>query len=442
MKVGKWTLQLERLVPEKAAHMGKILYGDMERCDLFKHASAMSYVTLFSLVPSLAATFTLVALFKPFLGEDSVLFMKLKSFVLSNLAAGSGETVIQYLENFLANLDLTKIGLTGFVGIIISLVLLLRQIELALNRIWMVKRPRNIFARFVYFWTIVTLGTFVIGLAIGILSGFNLGNILPFLNPGHTASASHGFLSSLSPWIACWVLFTLLYKVVPNCHVPLKFAALGALPASIFLILASRLYGFYAGHLTNYKAVYGAVAALPVFLLWLYIIWCIVLLGAVVAWRSEQGFELSEDMDDESPHLTPIEKYRNHQLQALVPYMALVGVYQRFTEGGGKGITPGEMAIRWNIPLPWIEEAVEILLEKRLIVLAGCLGPEQDLREREMFPAFPADSATVAKFHESLSEPTRQWFNEWKHQWPTDIKSLIQQIWERGGAVELNLCGH
>lgn len=422
-------------VPEpirKIYKIGYILLQDMRRCDLFKHASAMAYVTIFSLIPSLAATFTLIALFSPFLGEDSELFLKIKAFIFDNLAAGSGQLVIGHIESFLANLNLTKIGLTGFVGIVISLILLLRQIEIALNRIWLVKRPRNIFKRFVYFWTFITLGTFILGITVGIFSDFSLNNLVPF--DGKNLELSHGFFKTLTPWISAFVFFVLLYKVVPNCFVSFKHATIGAIPAAILFILASRTYGHYAS-ITNYREVYGAVAAIPIFLFWLYLNWIIILLGSLLAWRAQQSFDLKDDMDTESPVLTPKEKLRNHHLQLLTPFVVLLAIYQKFKEADGKGVTGLEISTRLNIPVPWILEALEALLEMELVVLST--GQEQgDYITNAFFPACPAKALKIVKLRELFAEASTQWFSEWKYEWPVDLKPAVGMVWDKGKGVK------
>jgi len=261
----------------------KIFIDDIERCDLFKHASAMAYATLFSLIPSLAVTFALISVFKPFVGDGSTVFNELKFFILQNLTAGSGQQLIGHIETFMSNLDMKKIGLTGFAGLLVTLVFLLRQIEIALNRIWRVRKPRNMVTRFVYFWTFLTLGSFMTGLVVGIVSGFDLAS----LNPFETNSLKEGknFLLSLIPFFATWGFFTLLYKIVPNCFVKFYYAATGAFVSSLLLNIGSGLYGWFTVNFTSYQAIYGALAAIPLFLMWLYVLWIITLLGSLISWR-------------------------------------------------------------------------------------------------------------------------------------------------------------
>jgi len=412
----------------KVFKIAQILNHDMNRCDLFKHASAMAYVTLFSLIPSLAAVFALIALFQPFMGENSSLLVKVRQFVFDNLATGSGEQLMKYLEGFIANLNLTRIGMSGFAGMIVTLVLLLRQIELALNRIWLVKHPRHVVTRFIYFWTFLTLGTFIIGLSVGVLSGFHLDNLIPF---GNHISVERGLVAKITPFLSIFVFFTLLYKVVPNCFVSLKHAAIGAFPAAVLWVLAGRLYGWYAANFTNYAAIYGALAAVPLFLLWLYIIWLITLFGALLAWRVQQSFDLPEDLDDESPVLTPQERLRNHRLQTLTPYLTLLAIYDNFAQGKGQGLGCHEIATKLNIPMPWVNEALEALLEMKYIVQSQQTpGADTTSNPDRFFPTCPAASISLDQLRQTFTAASRQWLDQWVHEWPVDLKQAVSSLWD------------
>ncbi len=137
----------------------------------------------------------------------------------------------------------------------------------------------------------LTLGTFALGLTVGILSGFNLSRLNPF---GQHVEVNRSFVVSFAPFFATWIFFALLYKVGPNTSVETKPAIAGASFTAIVLGLAGRLYTWYASNIINYEAIYGALAAVPLFLLWLYILWVICLFGSLLAWRLQQGFQSSE----------------------------------------------------------------------------------------------------------------------------------------------------
>lgn len=401
----------------------------------------MAYVTLLSIIPSLAAVFALISLFSPLMGGDNMLMTKAKDFILGNLAAGSGEQAVQYLDNFLRNLDMTKIGLTGVAGLMVSLVLLLRQIELALNKIWLVSKERNLVTRFVYFWTFLTLGTFLLVLVFGFLAGSQIQSIIKM---GEISHVQRGFFSIVTPWVATGIFFFLLYKVVPNCYVTAKQAMFGTIPAILMFNIASSLYTKFAAKFTSYQAVYGALAAVPLFLTWLYILWLIILTGALLSWRSQQGFHVSDD-DEKSTELKPSEKHRNHQLQGVVPYLVTLVSLHQHGLGSGKGITGVAIAELLNLPPHWIREASEFLIERGFIVLAQENDQEKygDIMASRIYPAYPPEALKHEQLLEGLTSDAKQWLHSWKHALPLDLQHTVEDTWfalgEKPGSKKTNL---
>jgi membrane protein len=408
---------------KRIIHIGVTLNHDMQRCDLFKHASAMAYVTLFSLIPSLAATFGLISLFKPFLGKDSELLNTAKNYILRNLATGTGEQLITYLESFLSNLDMTKIGLTGFAGLLFTLIMLLRQVEFALNRIWLVQKPRHVVIRFVYFWTFLTLGTLVVGLCIGVLSGFSIHRLNPFTHVD--LSFGQKIITFLTPWFSTFLFFALLYKTVPNTVVGTRYAMYGAMIASFLLNIATAGYGLLAPAFTNYRAVYGALAALPMFLMWLYILWLITLFGALLAWRFEQSFQVNDDTDNQSIYLSETERCRNHRLQAMMPLIVLMSIHHKYRLADGLGIDSHELSHQLALPLPWIQEALGVLKEKKLIV-SFVEDRSESGQLYKFFPATPGDKAKTSDVVATLQIETHRWIDEWISHFPKDLRALIK----------------
>ena len=272
-------------------------WQEVEEFDLLTKASNLAYVTLLGIIPSLAATLGLVAIMTPVVSLESSLIEEAQLFVLRHLATGSGEQFILYVSRFLSNLDITKIGITGTIGVFVSLGLLLRQVELALNAIWGVSKPRNPLKRFVTFWTIITVGSLVLGLTIGFLTGFDLNNLNPF-----ATSTTKYIGRRIVPLLAIYCFFFFLYAFVPHCRVKLKPAAYGAVFASLLFLGVSQIYKIYSLNFTSYAAIYGALAAVPIFLVWLYVIWVVILTGALLTYEIQtEGFRRSRHEKIELP---------------------------------------------------------------------------------------------------------------------------------------------
>src|SRR5690606_19418926 len=130
-----------------------------------------------------------------------------------NLAAGSGAAVVTKLEEMMAGMNLSSVGLTSFAVMLFTLILLLKQIEESLNRVWLVRKARNMFTRVMYFWTFMTLGMAAVALILS-MSGFSLENIL-----SEASADNSGIIPSLLALFAGFVFFFLLFKFVPNTNV-------------------------------------------------------------------------------------------------------------------------------------------------------------------------------------------------------------------------------
>lgn len=400
-----------------------VLVSDFIRCDLTKQASAMAYVTLLSLVPSLVAIFCILSLFAPMLGKGGTLVTQVREFVLSNLAAESGGQVVAYLDRMLASLDLKKIGWSSFASVLVTLVLLLRQIEEALNRIWMVRKGRNIFTRFMYFWTFLTMGTVVVGIIVGVTSGQKMKQVLNLQQPLTMATGS-GVGEWLTSWGGAFCFFFFLYKLVPNCLVRAKAAAIGAVASATMLNVGGSLYGLFVRDSKNYQTLYGAMAQLPIFLVWLYVCWTVILLGALFAWRLQEGFPVDEKEDTLDEAQTPIESLRNSQVKSLLPTICLAAIYRNFQQATGRGISADELGHALHLPGTWVGEALDVLEGLGYAVMSKNEGDTVDT----YYPAFPPESLSLGRISVDLGRPLRDWLAHWHHDLPLDITRLLDLL--------------
>lgn len=353
----------------------------------------MAYVSLLSLIPSLAAIFAVLSLFSPLLQQDSNIIAELKRFLLEHLAAGSGEQAIGYMEDFISNLDIQKIGITGFAGTLVTLILLLKQIELALNRIFFIRESRNLITRFINFWTFTTLGAFSLALFFGTLSNYD-------------SSGVNQIAEVLSNWankIIMVILFTLLYKVIPNCHVKTKAALLGGLFSTVLLNISGKIFSSYVVLFSNYEVVYGAaLAAIPTFLLWLYIIWLIVLLGAVLTWRVHMGFSSSlNDSLTKNLYSQKEEIFARFHLPGIVVFR----VCQDFYANRGQGTHIESISTEIGLPPSWVQQTVLDLIEDNILIRSD------DSKSEHIHIAIPPDQLAIEEYAKALgNEPLKDRF--------------------------------
>jgi membrane protein len=240
----------------------------------FQYAGALSYTTVFALVPLTVSVFGILSAF-PVFQEWS---QRLRSYVFSNFVPAAGTTIENYLTAFASNASsLTGVGI---IALIVSALLMMYSIDDAFNRIFRVTRPRRAVSRFVVYWTVLSLGPMLVvaGLA---MSTYLFA--LPLVAEFDRGLALSSHLLVLVPGLVTWLALTLSYAVVPNTNVRWRHAATGALVAAVLFELGKRGFAFYLTNVPSYERIYGAFAVVPIFLIWIYLSWNIVLLGASLA---------------------------------------------------------------------------------------------------------------------------------------------------------------
>jgi len=151
------------------------------------------------------------------------------------------------------------------------------NIDKAFNTIWHVRRKRSPVSKFTVYWAILSLGPILIAVSVGVTSYLVS---IPLFSDGETVMLVRNRLLSLMPVGLSAFAFTLLYALVPNRSVPLRHAILGGVLAALLFELAKRGFALYVTTFPTYETIYGALAAVPIFLIWIYLSWLVTLLGA------------------------------------------------------------------------------------------------------------------------------------------------------------------
>ena len=236
-------------------------------------AAALTFVSLFALVPLLTVTLSIASAL-PAAGD---LEGKLDEFLLQFLLPDSSTQVVEYLSTFIG--QARSLTVFGVAILLVTAILMLRNVEKALNDIWRNRANRKPLQSFLLYWAVLSLGPAAIGLGLGVRAYlFAATNDWGGLQLFGIGSA----LINLLPFLISAVGLTCLYAVVPNCQVPLRHALIGGVFAAITFTIARVLFTAVMAK-SSYTLVYGAFAAVPLFLMWIYVTWIIVLLGAVLA---------------------------------------------------------------------------------------------------------------------------------------------------------------
>lgn len=236
-------------------------------------ASALSYTTLLALIPLITVMLSMFSLFPVF----SEYAEQLQDFMYTNLVPAAGDAIRESINNFVGNAGrLTTIGL---LFLMVTSLMMLSTIEDSLNRIWHVHRGRSIIQRILVYWAMISLGPLLIGAGLSLSSYLAASRVFHVLDVGGTGELALKIL----PFLFETAAFILSYMMVPNCKVDFRHAAIGGMIASLLFQAAKSGFAFYVSRFNTYEVLYGALATLPIFLVWIFLSWCVFLLGAQIA---------------------------------------------------------------------------------------------------------------------------------------------------------------
>lgn len=251
----------------------KLLWRRIDDDAMTTLAGNLAYVSLLSLVPLIAVVFALFAAFPVF----SDISIQLKAFIFNNFLPATGNTIQNYLEQFVANVN--KMTAVGACGLVVTSLLLMYAIDTALNKIWRSERTRPLVYSFAVYWMILTLGPLLAGASLAISS--YLLSLRWATATGVSSLIDH--VLRIFPLLLSWLSFWLLYSIVPTVRVNGRDALVGALVAGLLFELGKKAFALYVTMFPSYQLIYGVLAVIPILFLWVYWTWCIVLLGAEIA---------------------------------------------------------------------------------------------------------------------------------------------------------------
>ena len=240
---------------------------------LFEAAGALSYTTVFALVPLSLVVFGVLSAFPAFKEWTGAL----TDYIFANFVPSAAES----LKGNLASItDKTKTLTTaGVIALIVSLLITLHSVEATFNRIWRVRTARPKFGRFLVYWTVLTLGGLVATASLALSTRFFALAIFETA-PGRWLES---LMLRLAPMAIELFAFAAIFKVVPHRTVQWRHAFAGAALSVVLFELMKWGIGLYLGSFNSYQKIYGAFAAAPVLLLWIFLGWTTILFGASFA---------------------------------------------------------------------------------------------------------------------------------------------------------------
>lgn len=239
----------------------------------FSTAAALSFTTLLALVPLVTVIFSLLSLF-PIFGVWS---SDIEIFLFDNFVPAASETITGYILAF--SDKATKLTTVGLIFLLLSSLLLLATIEDAFNGIWKISKGRGWFRRLMLYCLVLTLGPLLIAISLSMSSV--LFSMAVFSE--QLAVVGSAQLLKYLPVVFELCAFMLFYQAIPNLEIRVRDSFIGGVVATVLFEALKLGFGFYLMNFNSYERIYGALATIPIFFLWVYFCWLVLLVGALVA---------------------------------------------------------------------------------------------------------------------------------------------------------------
>jgi len=318
-------------------------------------AASLTYTTVLSIVPLLAVVLSLFTAF-PLFTEFST---ALQTFMTNSLMPPTlSDTIMIYLNEFAA--QASRLTAIGGAFLVLTVVFLIMSVESAFNTIWQVDRPRRVTHRLLVYWAVITLGPVLTGASLYATA------FLTHESVGLLANAPI-FLAialKLLPGLLGALAIAALFVVVPNTRVNRGDALVGGAISALILETMKIGFAYYVASFSTYTMIYGAFAALPVFLIWVYLCWLGILIGALVA----ANLPLLR-LGRLDPKVTPGA--------ALMDALSILKVLSEVRGNLPPGCSNAELIQRLSLPLNVLEERLQCLTAMGLVAIAPAAKNER-----------------------------------------------------------------
>ena len=247
-----------------------IVVRDFNRDNCMLRASALTYTTLLSIVPLLAFAF---AVLKGFGVQNQI-----EPLLIENIAVGS-EAVVTRIIEYINNTNVTRLGTVGLGMLLLTILALLSNIEESFNSICGVDETRTLMRRFADYFSVLAFGPLLIVVAVSMTATIQTLDIVQTLQSKQYLGDLIRFAFKTLPYVAMWIAFSFMYIFMPNIRVRLPAAIICGVIGGTIWQLGQIGYVLFQVGVARYNAIYGTLAALPIFMVWIYFSWLVVLFG-------------------------------------------------------------------------------------------------------------------------------------------------------------------
>lgn len=248
-----------------------------------KSAAALTYMTLFAIVPLMTVVYSVFSVIPAFDGVAE----RLQIMIFSNFIPETSQSIQQYLATFSA--QARSLTAAGVAMLMVTAYLMLVNIEATFNAIWGVEKPRRGLSSFLLYWAVLSIGPLLLGA--GLAASTYVLSLKLMMTGDHALGILGTVLFRLLPLVTAAAAFTLLFVAVPNCRVPLKYALIGGVTTAVLFEALKVIFSAMVAN-SSFQLIYGAFAAVPLFLLWVNLVWTIILAGAILVRTLAERFYL------------------------------------------------------------------------------------------------------------------------------------------------------
>ena len=346
---------------------------------IFNHAAALSFKLTLSLIPLLAMIF---AIAKGFGVQDKIETILLERAVGGEIANDLVPKIIEYVDNT----NVAALGYIGLAFILYTAISMLGQIESSFNHIWQVEKPRTLIRKFTDYLALLILGPLLLAITLGLSTTLSSHAITQkLLEIGLFAGTMKFFLLSL-PWLSSIMVLSLIYIIIPNTTVHIRSALFAGIVAGLIWQLTQFSFISFQIGVAKYNAIYGTFASVPIFMIWLFVSWVIVLAGALLNFACQHVGNFQEIDFKEELHFRAQEK---------ICLSVLLLICREFNRDASK-LTASEISRKLKLPTSLVESSLEQLGQINMVVPV----------ERDTLPAYiparPIEQIKMADFFQNL----------------------------------------
>lgn len=331
---------------------------DIQSGQLTLRAMSLVYTTILSIVPLLALAFSVVKS----MGFHNELVPLLSQFLAP--LGEKGEEITQQVLGFVENINVGVLGAFGVAFLIYTVISLVYKVEATFNYIWRLPESRNFLERFTNYLSIIIVGPLLVVSAIGVTATITNSDIIQYVVQIEPFGTLLSTATKLSPFFLIICAFFLIYLLVPNTRVKWLPALMGAVVAGILWQILGFGFATFIASSKQYAAIYSSFAIIILLLIWIYLGWLIVILGADVAYYMQY------------PNMTLKDNSKHYSQQAKqhIAIAVMVMISDAFKKGN-QGLSIEQLSKSLKVPELALQKIIKLLVDNQLLV---CVKGEEE----------------------------------------------------------------